>query len=81
MFVHIDRKSNFDSFRELLTMAGVFAVEPRVDVSWGSGWTQVQAPLNAIRTAMGTTRFDYVTLLRGTHFPLRSAVFVRDYIG
>lgn len=79
VFVHIDAKSNVDEFRDVLAMPGVFSVEPRVKVCWG-GWSQVQATLNAIRTAMNTTHFDYYSLLSGTHFPLQSAEFVRGYI-
>lgn len=79
VFLHIDAKADLSEFRAVLAIPGVFAVEPRVKVRW-RGWSQVQATLNAIRTAMDTAHFDYFTLLSGTHFPLRSPEYVRDYI-
>src|ERR1700730_13308657 len=79
-YIHLDRKSNIEDFVGIASHPRVNFVQERVAVYWG-GWSQVQATLNTlVAAASSSTQFSYYTLLSGSHYPIRSARDIYNYI-
>ena len=70
-FVHIDRKHSIDKF-SALKGDRVFLLDNRYAVYWAE-FSGVLAILALIRRALtGPDRYDYLVLLSGSEYPLRS---------
>lgn len=79
-FVHIDRKVSLAPFQEHCKRDNVTFIDNRIKVSWG-GWSQVQATLNMmIAASESNVEFSYYTLMSGTHFPLKPARAIYDFV-
>ncbi len=79
-FVHLDKKTPIDDFRHLTQREDVELIEERVPVSWG-GFSVVQATLNLIKAAKASgQRFEYFSLISGTHYPVRSPQALHAYL-
>ncbi|MFC8302298.1 beta-1,6-N-acetylglucosaminyltransferase [Specibacter sp. NPDC057265] len=75
IYAHIDAKVDAEPFQ---TLAVTFTTE-RIRVSWG-GWSQVEAIIALIRHAMPyVAPEDYVVLLSGDSYPLRTPGAIRDF--
>lgn len=61
-YVHIDKKSNFDFFADILP--NVFYIEDRVDVKWG-GFSQVLATISLFREALKNIENQIFHLVSG----------------
>jgi hypothetical protein len=78
-FLHVDAKADVRKFLPLLD-EGVQFTEDRVPVFWGE-FSQVDAMLLLIRQALAAApAYDYFVLLSGSHYPLRSGAYIRDYL-
>jgi Core-2/I-Branching enzyme len=77
-FIHIDAKvdiSQFDSIRG----ENVFFIDKRIAVYWGE-FSQTEAIFLLIQEALAAPqRYDYLVLLSGSDFPLRSGRYVRSF--
>jgi hypothetical protein len=79
-YIHLDRKSNIEDFVGIASHPRVKFVQERVAVYWG-GWSQVQATLNTLEAAASSrTPFSYYTLLSGSHYPIRGARDIYNYV-
>jgi Core-2/I-Branching enzyme. len=78
-FIHIDAKvdiSQFDSIRG----ENVFFIDKRIAVYWGE-FSQTEAIFLLIQEALAAPeRYDYLVLLSGSDFPLRSGRYVRSFL-
>jgi hypothetical protein len=78
-FIHIDAKvdiSQFDSIRG----KNIFFIDKRILVHWGE-FSQTEAILLLIQQALAAPeRHDYLVLLSGSDFPLRSGEYVRKFL-
>ena len=78
-FIHIDAKvaiKQFDSIRG----KNVFFIDKRTTVHWGE-FSQTEAIFLLIQQALaGAQPFDYLVLLSGSDFPLRSGRYVRGFL-
>lgn len=78
-FIHIDAKADFVPFA-VLRGPRVFFTEPRLPVYWGE-YSQTAAILLLIGQALGADpRPDYLVLMSGSDFPLRSGRYIRDFL-
>jgi hypothetical protein len=78
-FVHVDRKFAIAPF-EPLKGDDVTLVEPRIDVYWAE-FTGCEAILLLIRKALQSDKhFDYLVLLSGTEYPLRSGEYINRFL-
>ena len=71
-FIHLDKKAKYEKFAGLTALRGVHFIRKRVDVGWGC-YSLVQAELNGLEEIVATNRYDYINVLSGQDFPLRSA--------
>lgn len=78
-FIHIDRKSDESLFQEKIHHQNVTFIRDRVSVYWGE-FSTIEATLNLIREALNSQhKFDYLILISGSDYPLKSASYINDY--
>lgn len=79
-FIHIDAKSDIKPFKYLSDIHNVRFVNKRVRVYWG-GYSQVQASINGFKEIMASgIEFDYVNLLSGMDYPIKSTSYIHDFL-
>ncbi|NDJ23729.1 hypothetical protein GS682_19200 [Nostoc sp. B(2019)] len=79
-FIHIDRKSDNSLFKEKINYQNVTFIQDRVSIYWGE-FSIVQATINLIREALSSqNKFDYLILISGSDYPLKSANYINDYL-
>ena len=72
VFVHIDKKSAIEPFRESLEGLDVTVLENRIKVYW-AGFSSLQAIMNMIDEALRDPRqFSHFCLLSGSDYPIKS---------
>src|SRR6185312_12543845 len=78
-FIHLDSKADIEPFSELAGMGHVIFVQPRINVRWGA-YSIVQATINGFE-AIHTSgqKYDFVNLLSGADYPLRSTQYIHDF--
>jgi Core-2/I-Branching enzyme len=78
-FIHIDAKvaiNQFDSIRG----KNVFFIDKRIAVYWGE-FSQTEAIFLLVQQALAASQhYDYLVLLSGSDFPLRSGRYVRSFL-
>lgn len=71
-FIHLDRKCAIDDFFFLKRMPNVELIKRRHNVKWG-GFSMVEAILDSFKEVLGFEEpFDYVNLLSGQDYPIKS---------
>lgn len=79
IFIHVDKKCCINNFENLFSSEDALLIPNRVRVHWGE-FSIVKATLNLIAEALtDNNRFDYLILLSGADYPLRSNEYLRDF--
>jgi Core-2/I-Branching enzyme len=79
-YIHVDKKSNIAPFLYLEQWRNVHFVKSRVKVSWGA-YSVVQATLNGMEEILSSgLQYDYINLLSGQDYPLKSAEEIHDFL-
>lgn len=77
-FVHIDNKVDIGAFAEVRG-PNVFFIDDRVTIWWAE-YSMVEATLRLMRAALGSPLGpDYLVLLSGSDFPLRSSAYIHGF--
>ena len=80
-YIHLDKKVDIETHRDLFDIPNVYFVEKRVDIKW-AGFTTVEAALNSIRQIVDSGKhYDFVNLLTGQDYPIKSAAYISDFLG
>jgi hypothetical protein len=78
-FIHIDAKVAINQFDSIRGKNVVF-IDKRIAVYWGE-FSQTEAIFLLIQQALAAPqRYDYLVLLSGSDFPLRSGRYVRSFL-
>jgi Core-2/I-Branching enzyme len=77
-FIHIDRKCDIQRFSSLKGTS-IFFAEQRIPVYWGQ-FSVVQAIMLLLQQALLTREYDYLVLLSGSDYPLRSADYIQEFL-
>jgi len=78
-YIHLDKKTDIAPFLSLEEMPRVYFVKKREKVYWGS-YSIVQATLNAFEEILNSgTSYDYINLLSGQDYPLKSTQAIHDF--
>jgi hypothetical protein len=78
-FIHIDRKADIRQFSGIKG-DNIFLTQERVPV-YRSGFAMVEATLLLLHAALSRPQdYDYFVLLGGTHYPLRSKVYIHRFL-
>ncbi len=79
-FVHIDRKSDIRSFREVIQTENVHFIDNRTDIRWGT-FRQVEYQLALLEAAIDhPTHFDRIFSLSGLDYPLWSNPHITQWL-
>ncbi len=79
-YVHLDKKVDIETHREIMDMPNVFFVDDRVDIKW-AGYTLVEAILNGLRYIDATgKKYDFINLISGQDYPLKPAAYISDFL-
>jgi hypothetical protein len=72
IFIHLDNKTDITAFITLSSIyKNVFFIKRRVDVNWG-GFSMIQATLNGLLEIMEHGTYNYINLLSGMDYPIKS---------
>jgi len=78
-FIHIDAKFSLEPFNDIRGEK-VFFIEDRRPVYWGE-FSQTEAIFLLTQRALAAPqRHDYFVLMSGSDFPLRSGLYIRDFL-
>lgn len=78
-FIHVDMKVDLSKFQHVRG-TNVRFLSQRVNVYWG-GYSTVEAILALIRSALRCGQsWDYLVLLSGSDYPIRSARYIESYL-
>ncbi len=79
-YIHLDKKINIETHRELFDIPNVYFVDHRINIRWG-GYSTVEAALSGIRyIAASGIKYDFVNLLTGQDYPIKSAAYISDFL-
>ena len=84
VYIHVDKK-NEELFNELkneyVNSENVSIIDKRIKVNW-SGFSQVQATLNLMESALENNnfKFEYISLISGQDFPIKSNDYIRKFL-
>jgi hypothetical protein len=79
IFVHIDRNSSIDDFSNCF-LENVIFIKNRIAVYWGD-FSIVEATIRLLLEARKCgSAFDYHILLSGSDYPLRSGIYIEQFL-
>lgn len=80
-FLHIDKKSKFEDFKnelENLPVDTELTLLPRTKVYWGA-FGMVQATLSGLNLIVNEHKFQRIILLSGQDYPIKSNVYINEF--
>lgn len=77
-FIHLDGKADFRSFAYLEKLGQTKFIEKRAKIYW-AGYGTIQATINGFEEIV-PLEFDYINVISGQDFPLKSADFIYHFI-
>src|SRR6478735_10646508 len=79
-FIHIDAKANLENFKKITQIPNAFVLNKRVNITWGS-YSIVQATLDGLSSIIASNKnYDYINLLSGQDYPLKSILEIGQYL-
>ena len=79
-YIHLDKKVDIETHRELFNMPNVFFIKNRLDVKW-AGFTVVEASFNGLKEIRESDKeYAFINLLSGQDYPLKSADYISDFL-
>lgn len=79
-YIHLDKKVDIETHRELFDMPNVFFIKDRIDVKW-AGYTVVQASFNGLKEIRASgKKYEFINLLSGQDYPLKSADYISNFL-
>lgn len=80
IYIHVDVKSrNIDVnlLSSHVSFSGIYNVE-RMNCSWGD-YTQIACEISLLKAAIKNKHYDYLHLLSGSDFPIKSQNYIHDF--
>jgi hypothetical protein len=79
-FIHLDLKADLNAFKSCFNNENVIFIKDRVQVKWGT-YSMVRATLNSFKEVLSfPLDFDYINLLSGQDYPLKSTQSFHDFL-
>jgi len=78
-YIHLDKKTDAAPFRYLSERKNVWFIQNRTSVYWAAFGT-IQATLNGFHEILPKEEYDYINVISGQDFPLKSAAEIFRYI-
>lgn len=76
-YIHVDKKSDEQPFRNILQQKDVFFINKRTKIYWGD-WGTIQATLNGFQTIL-PKGYDYINVISAQDFPIKSPEYIYKY--
>lgn len=77
-YIHMDKKTDIAPFQYLAGQKNVFFIHNRTNIYW-AGFGTIQATFNGFREIMPIDGYDYVNVISGQDFPIKSAAHIYQY--
>ncbi len=78
-YIHVDKKVDIETHRDMFGMEHMYFVEERFDVQWG-GYSAIEATLSCIRKMVASgIKYDHVSLLSGQDYPIKNAEHISRF--
>ncbi|RZL50316.1 MAG: glycosyltransferase [Pedobacter sp.] len=79
-FIHLDKKVECRNFKKILSIPRVIFIKNRNAINWGGNST-VMAILGSVKEILESEQnYDFINLLSGQDYPLRSTQEIHDYL-
>lgn len=79
-YIHVDKKIDIETHKELMDFPNVYFVKNRIDIRW-AGFTTVEAALSSLRQIITSGRkYDFINLITGQDYPIKSADYIADFL-
>lgn len=79
-YIHINRNADNERYRQVFSLANVYAVNKRVNVSYG-GYSSLQTILNGLREILDADAdYDSISLMSDGEYPIKSAEYIYDFL-
>ena len=79
-YIHLDKKIDIETHRELFRIPNVYFFDHRIDIKW-AGYSTVEAALSGIRCiARSGIKYDFVNLITGQDYPIKSAPYISNFL-
>ena len=78
-YIHVDQKSDINQYLHLRGFNQVYFINDRKDLKW-AGFSTVLATFSCIKEIVATgIRYDFINLLSGQDYPLKTAIELNDF--
>ena len=79
-YIHLDKKIDIETHRDLFDLPNVYFVKNRIDIKW-AGYTTAEAALSGVReiTASGI-KYGFINLITGQDYPIKSPEYIADFL-
>ena len=72
-YIHLDKKIDIETHRDLFNIPNVYFVEPRIDVKW-AGFSTAEAALSGVRFIRASGReYGFINLVSGQDYHIKPA--------
>jgi len=79
-YIHLDKKVDIETHREMFDMPNVFFIKNRLDVKW-AGFTVVEASFNGLKEIRESGReYAFINLMSGQDYPLKTAGYISTFL-
>ncbi|TSJ40737.1 beta-1,6-N-acetylglucosaminyltransferase [Mucilaginibacter corticis] len=79
-YIHVDKKLDLNTHKELFDIPNVYFIENRVDIKW-AGFSTVEAALNGIRQITASNnKYEFINLITGQDYPIKSAEYIEKFL-
>ncbi len=79
-YIHLDKKVDIQTHSNLFNKKNIHFVEDRKDIKW-AGYSTTEAILNGIRRIKASgIRYDFVNLISGQDYPIKSAAYISAFL-
>lgn len=80
VFIYVDLKTPINEYNFFQSYSNVYFIQNRIKIYWGS-YRMIQATINACKEIIATgIAFDYVNLLSGQDYPLKSGAYIHRFL-
>ena len=80
IYIHLDKKTDIAAFQHLADIKNVYFIKNRIKVYWGT-YNIVKATFNSFYEIINLGKdYDYLNLLSGQDYPLKSQQELHDYL-
>jgi len=79
-YIHLDKKVDIETHRDMFDMPNVFFIKNRLNVKW-AGFTVVEASFNGLKEIRESGReYASISLMSGQDYPIKPAKYISEFL-